>query len=383
MTHWTHRVKLCTLAFITGAGMLLSASTVFACEGEETTVVNEPQSTSYVESRDTGEVSQPSAQPLRDGQIRAPQRTTVREQRFQDQNVRGNDRGPDMRGENPMQSRLENSALAPLSFFVGTWNTELHMSADASKFPNAEMRGMDIIRPALNGNALIGNMEMQGPNNAIFKGHLVIVPNKSEQRGQGRANLPADRDMRNQPQNVSADNQPQDQGQGQGQAQNVGAENTFSVFWSDSMGRACFTNNASWDGTKLTVNSEQQKDGKTEKARVTYSRVSADQIDLTMERDTGNGWTREFNATMNRANADNRGAGFRQAPQVRGAPLSPPQRVAPNAPQDQDVAPPQRPDVDNELPSAPNAPSVPKAPSVPNAPSIPKAPSAPSVPDRP
>ena len=62
---------------------------------------------------------------------------------------------------------------------VGNWTLNMHMLPDARHAPNSDMRGFETVRPALNGNAIIGNLELQGPNNMSFKGHLVITPNKT------------------------------------------------------------------------------------------------------------------------------------------------------------------------------------------------------------
>ena len=215
--------------------------------------------------------------------------------------LRGNENAPLTNGTNGQAQPRLDPAIETLAGFIGHWNVNLIMrnNDQAAQTGDAKntaalsdlksgyaMNGAQTIWPVQHGTALMGRLVMNSSDQKnSFEGHIFITPAENDSSADNHG-----------PKNTSAapDNQ---------NAQNAAADNLkhYNVFWSDSTGHTSFTKDATWDGTQLTILSDESFHRKNLRSRVTWTRVSADRIDVTMDRDSGNGWTREFSSNYNRA----------------------------------------------------------------------------------
>ena len=160
--------------------------------------------------------------------------------------------------ERPMptgaQSMELNDTLKPLSYYVGVWTIEEDVAA--SEFTKAgKVRGKVMIRPALDGQALVGRMQGEGPEGR-FEALHVLTPEK---------------------------------------------DNEISMYWADSKGNAHMDKNIKVEGKKLTVESKHMHGDKETTMRYSDKMVDNNRIDYTIEVKTDEGWKRVSTGTYTRA----------------------------------------------------------------------------------
>ena len=160
-------------------------------------------------------------------------------------------------------------ALMPLAFLTGSWTVEMRKSATATAPLPANAHGTFRFTPALDGSGLTGELELQGENKYNYQEELVLIAAKQEQAAQ--------------PQNTSADN------------------DKFIVSMSNSMGKTSVDKNASFDGTHLVVLSEEKHGGKTINARATYTKISNERVDFSLETNSTGTFVKEFESTLTRS----------------------------------------------------------------------------------
>jgi hypothetical protein len=139
------------------------------------------------------------------------------------------------------------AALKPLSYFIGVWRVEKQiMPSQFSKGGAAQ--GKMVIQPDLQGKALMGRMEGDGP-----EGHMEAL-------------------------NVCMAEE--------------GKPNQYAMFCADSMGNMQITHDARLEQNRFTFESVHKHGDKSFPVRITDTKVDNNRIDFVVEAKTEKGWER-------------------------------------------------------------------------------------------
>jgi len=178
----------------------------------------------------------------------------------------------EVRGARATSAELS-PALKSVAFLEGRWRVEQAMQPQYSD-KSKSASGVMTIERDLNGNALIGRFEATRTEQRLgeFEGHLVLAAAKTDQRAQAGA-----------------------PGQSMG----------LSLFWVDSQGNASLTQNVTLADNKLTAIVDKPHGGmaqgeKIQQARVTFTKVSDDKMEFSMEAQTQRGWEKVATASYTR-----------------------------------------------------------------------------------
>jgi len=248
-----NHIKLYSLVLPIGAGMLALSG----CHNDECGCDDDrgeghhAHSVTYVEQRDTA--------PLVSDKDREDGSVALRGQRD------ANDRIGDA-------NRLDRN-MARLDFFAGSWNVELHKTAAATLDIPTDSHGTYTFKPSHDGSALTGQLEMQGDNNYRYQKTVTIATTTPVQAAES---------VDERAQSVSLDT------------------GIFTVSTSDSKGKSSVDTNASFDGTRLTILGEDQHEGKTVKTRTTYTKISNDRIDFSVEKQLNESFEKTLDGTLTR-----------------------------------------------------------------------------------